>query len=191
MNAFFTRTSFIKIFLTKFLLFLCSIIIYSVSSATIVHAQIETSHQSGTVNFSGQHAGMNFEGKFERWQATLILPPHSNTHITATFYMDSARTGDSIYDSTLPEYDWFDVENHAIAKFVSTNIVVIDESYHVTGNLTLKGITNPISFILTNIDDKLTTTFDVNRLAYKIGFESDPDAEWGSKTISISMAFSK
>jgi polyisoprenoid-binding protein YceI len=186
MNFLFIRMLLIRILLLRF-----PFIIYLSLGTTLVHAEFKASQDSGLVSFSGQHAGMNFKGKFERWQATLILPPQSNTNITATFHMNSAKTGDSIYDSTLPEFDWFDVENYGLAKFVSTNIIVVGESYHVEGNLTLRGITNPVSFILANIDDKLTGSFDINRLAYKIGFESDPDAEWVSKKISISMAFSK
>jgi polyisoprenoid-binding protein YceI len=167
------------------------IVIYLSLGATVAHAELNTSHQSSTVVFSGQHAGMPFEGKFERWQATLILPPQSNPKITATFHMSSAKTGDSIYDSTLPEFDWFDVENHALGKFVSTKITVTKDGYQVWGDLTLKHITKPLSFMLTDNEDKLSASFDINRLAYQIGLESDPDAEWVSKTISISMLLNK
>jgi hypothetical protein len=45
--------------------------------------------------------------------------------------------------------------------------------------------------MLTDNEDKLSASFDINRLAYQIGLESDPDAEWVSKTISISMLLNK
>ncbi len=180
-----------RMVLIRILLLPFSIALYLSLSITIAHAQLKTSQQSGTVGFSGQHAGMDFEGKFERWQATLVLPPEDNPNITATFYMSSAKTGDSIYDSTLPEFDWFDVENHPLGKFVSTKIAVTEEGYQVTGDLTLKDITKPVSFMLTDNDEKLSASFDINRLAYQIGLESDPDAEWVSKTISISMLINK
>jgi polyisoprenoid-binding protein YceI len=155
------------------------------------HAQLESSHQSGSVAFSGQHAGMDFEGKFERWQATLILPPQNNANITATFFMISAKTGDSIYDSTLPEFDWFDVENHALGKFVSDKIVLIEGGYQVLGDLTIKGLTKSVSFILADNKENLTARFGINRLDYRIGLESDPDAEWVDKIIFISMLINK
>lgn len=155
------------------------------------HAELKSSHQSGTMAFSGQHAGMNFEGNFERWQASIILPPQSNPTINATFHMNSAKTGDSIYDSTLPEFDWFDVENHALGTFVSTKIAITEDGYQVLGDLTIKDITKPVSFMLIDSDNKLTASFGINRLDYEIGLESDPDAEWVSKTISISMLIDK
>jgi polyisoprenoid-binding protein YceI len=156
-----------------------------------VQAEIKSSHQSGSVTFSGQHAGMKFDGKFERWQASLNLPPQSNPNIIATFYMSSAKTGDSIYDSTLPEFDWFNVENHALGNFVSTEIEMTEEGYQVLGDLTIKNITKPVSFMLKDSQDQLSTSFGINRLDYKIGWESDPDAEWVSKTIFISMVIKK
>jgi polyisoprenoid-binding protein YceI len=186
MNTLLTRTSLIKVLLMQL-----SFVLYLSLITTFVHAKIKTGHQSGTVTFSGQHAGMNFEGEFERWQATLILPPLSGSSIKATFYLTSAKTGDSIYDSTLPEFDWFDVENHPIGKFVSTNIVLTDGGYLVTGEMTLKNITQPVSFMLVDADNQLSANFDINRLVYEIGLESDPDAEWVSKTISISIVIDK
>lgn len=177
--------------LRRVLVLLFSFVVYVFLGTLTAHAEFKTSHKLSTVGFSGQHAGMDFHGKFERWQATLILPPESNPNITAIFHMSSAKTGDSIYDSTLPEFDWFDVENHALGKFLSTNIAVTQEGYKVTGDLTLKDITKPVSFMLKDIDGQLKANFDINRLDYQIGFESDPDAEWVSKTISMSMVINK
>jgi polyisoprenoid-binding protein YceI len=179
------RTLSMRIFLP------CSIFVYLCLSNLNVQAELKSSHQSGSMSFSGQHAGMNFEGKFERWQATLNLPPQSNPNIIATFYMSSAKTGDSIYDSTLPEFDWFDVENHALGTFVSTKIETTEEGYQVLGDLTIKNITQPVSFVMIDSQDKLNASFGINRLDYKIGWESDPDADWVSKTISISMVINK
>jgi polyisoprenoid-binding protein YceI len=173
------------------MLWLFSIVMYLYLGISNAHAQIEIDHQSGTVAFSGQHAGMNFKGKFERWQAILVLPPQNNSTITATFYMNSAKTGDSIYDSTLPEFDWFDVENYTLGKFASTSIVITEDGYQVLGNLTLKNITQPVSFMLKNDKNKLSASFGINRLDYQIGLESDPEAEWVDKTITIAMVINK
>jgi len=170
---------------------LISIILYVNVSMNIAQAQIKASHQSGAVTFSGQHAGMDFTGKFERWQAILILPPQDTPSITATFQLDSAKTGDSIYDSTLPEFDWFDSQNYPKGEFVSTKIGTTDTGYQVSGRLTLKGITAPVSFTLKETNNKLTASFEINRLDFNIGRESDPDAEWVSKTIALAIVINK
>lgn len=173
------------------LVLLVSAILYLDVGFSFAQTQIQTDHNTGAVSFSGQHAGMEFTGKFERWQALLVLPPQSDPSITATFHLDSAKTGDSIYDSTLPEFDWFDVKNHPLGKFASNNIVSTGAGYQVTGDLTLKGISAPVSFTLKNANNKLTASFDINRLVYNIGLESDPDAEWVSKTISLAIIINK
>jgi polyisoprenoid-binding protein YceI len=161
------------------------------ASVSLVFGQINASNKSGSVTFSGEHAGMSFKGKFERWQASLVLPPEENPSVTANFQLKYAKTGDSTYDSTLPESDWFDVNNHPIGRFVSTEITIVPQGYQVAGNLTLKGNTNPASFLLVDKGDKLTAKFAINRLDYKIGFDSDPDAEWVGKTISLMLVVKK
>ena len=42
--------------------------------------------------------------------------------------------------------DFFDAENHPKGTFVSTGVNQVDgETYEVTGNLTLRGVTNPVT----------------------------------------------
>lgn len=160
-------------------------------SVEVAQAEIKASNQSGSIAFAGKHAGMSFDGKFERWQASLVLPPLANPSITATFQLQYAKTGDSTYDSTLPETDWFDVESHPQGEFVSSEVIAIAGGYQVSGNLTLRGISKPLSFVLKDKGNELTATFAINRLDYKIGMDSDPDAEWVSKTISMELAIRK
>jgi polyisoprenoid-binding protein YceI len=139
------------------------------------------------VEFSGKHAGMSFKGEFKKWQATVVLPPQDNPSITASFDLRSAKTGDFTYDSTLPEGDWFDVENHPNGGFVSDLVEVIDGGYKVSGMLTLKGISKPQSFVLKQSGDTLTAKFPIKRLDFGIGLDSDPEAEWVSADIEMSL----
>ena len=162
-------------------------------SSMSAHADepIAVDNRNSTVSFAGEHAGMTFEGVFEKWSASLILPPNDNPSIQATFDLRSAKTGDSTYDSTLPEGDWFDVENHPTGKFESSKIVKKDNNYEVSGKLSLRGESHPISFLLYSKDGKLEASFDIDRLKYKIGMDSDPDAEWVSKIIKMNMSLSQ
>jgi polyisoprenoid-binding protein YceI len=149
---------------------------------------IKVDNTDSTLSFSGEHAGMAFNGVFEQWAATLVLPPSASPKIEATFDLRSAKTGDSTYDSTLPEGDWFDVENHPTGKFVSSTVESEGENYKVSGKLTLRGVTHPVSFTLIQRGDKLVSTFDIDRLKYKIGLDSDPEAEWVSRMIGMKMS---
>ncbi|MEM0909917.1 MAG: YceI family protein [Pseudomonadota bacterium] len=152
-------------------------------------SELIVSADEGVLGFAGEHAGMTFEGKFKEWQASLVLPPSISPKIIATFQLASAETGDSTYDSTLPEGDWFDVENHPTATFESETIEAVEgDEYRVTGTLSLRGKTLPVEFMLKNNGRALTAEFVIDRLAYDIGRESDPEAEWVSQSISMNLA---
>jgi polyisoprenoid-binding protein YceI len=153
--------------------------------------KLTVSAKGSQITFAGDHVGMTFSGVFNKWDAELILPPETSPKIIATFDVASAKTGDSTYDSTLPEGDWFDVDNHPTGVFKSSQIIAKDNDYQVTGTLTLRGISQPVSFLLKNNSATLTASFSIDRLAYKIGMDSDPDAEWVSKEIKMTLTLLK
>ncbi len=147
----------------------------------------EMNHKDSEVTFSGEHAGMVFSGIFEKWQAQLTLPPATDPKITAIFQLASAKTGDFTYDSTLPEGDWFDTVNFPVGKFESSQINKADRGYQVQGMLTLRGISKPQTFILFESDEGFSAQFNIDRLAYQIGYDSDPEAEWVSRDIVMEL----
>lgn len=154
-------------------------------------AQINASNKTGKVTFEGEHVGMTFKGVFEKWQATITLPPSAQASIQAVFDLASAKTGDSTYDSTLPEGDWFDVKNHPKGYFESSSITYNDNEYKVVGTLTLKGVALPIHFVLVDDNNTLRANFVIDRINYSIGLDSDPDAEWVSRDISLGLSIKK
>ncbi len=73
--------------------------------------------------------------------------------------------------------DFFSVEKNPTAKFVLTKATLkSDNNYEVTGNLTIKGITNEITFpALVKLDDKTVVTIAkilVNRTKFDIKYGS-------------------
>jgi polyisoprenoid-binding protein YceI len=172
-----TKTKGLNLFIC---LFIASASVYALQSTQV-------DNKGSKAGFSGNHVGMQFNGEFEKWQATLVLPPQSNPSVTATFDLTSAKTGDFTYDSTLPEGDWFDVQNHPQGSFVSDTVEPVDGGYKVSGKLTLRGVSKTQTFILKQAGNKLAAEFVINRLDYAIGFESDPQAEWVDKDITINL----
>ena len=148
---------------------------------------IDASHNNGTLSFAGEHAGMAFRGVFETWQAKLVLPPVESPFIKASFALASAKTGDSTYDETLPEEDWFHVDEYSTATFTATDISKTTKGFYVSGTLSLKGKARPITFTLIQSDKELSASFNIDRLAYDIGSGSDPEAEWVSQMISMEL----
>jgi polyisoprenoid-binding protein YceI len=149
--------------------------------------QLSPDANTASLKFHGEHAGRAFSGIFEKWSAKLVLPPSVTPSVTATFSLASAKTGNAMYDETLVESDWFDIDNTPTASFESIEVTAIENGYSVNGNLSLRDVTKPVRFTLTNSNDGLAADFTINRLDYGIGVESDPDAEWVSKEIRLEL----
>lgn len=75
--------------------------------------------------------------------------------------------------------DFFDVANNPVAKFETTSVKPADakNTYNVTGNLTIKNITNEISFVATVDDSKTpivtTASLKVDRSKYDVRYGSN------------------
>lgn len=172
-------------------LLLTCIAAFIYSSPSVAYEKLLVDAIKSEVSFAGEHVGMKFKGIFKKWQAELVLPPAASPKIIARFDITSAKTGDSTYDSTLPEADWFNVKRHPRGVFESSSVNAIDNNYAVSGTLTLRGISKPVTFLLVDKGSELTANFTIDRLAYKIGFDSDPNAEWVSRDIKMAMRLKK
>ena len=144
------------------------------------------------IAFSGTHAGNEFNGEFEKWTAQIDFDENKLDTSTATIilYTGEAKTGNVMYDGTLPTQDWFDTNAYPTIIFIAKQFDKTDTGYAVTGELAVKGITKSITidFDLSGNDVKtVTAQFPVDRLAYNIGVESDPNAEWVGQIITVDM----
>lgn len=81
--------------------------------------------------------------------------------------------------------DFFGVENHGTSKLVFTEVKSTGKnSYEVTGDLTIKGITKPVTFDVSIYGSKATATVKVDRTNYDIKYGSGSFFEnLGDKTI--------
>jgi cytochrome b561 len=147
------------------------------------------------VRVSGEHAGNPFIAAFERWEAEIDFDPEqlAASKITARFYPEALKSGNKMYDGTLVAADWFNVKAFPEALFESTGITYKEGyRYHVVGALTLRDITQQISFDfmlsdLARTPVEGTAAFDIQRLDFDIGKASDPEAEWVSKAMAIDL----
>ena len=153
-------------------------------------------YKNSKVEFSGTHADNPFSGQFGEWTAEINFDPTTleESKITAIFKPASAKTGNAMYDGTLPAADWFDVANHPDAKFVSQSIALKEGNhYTANGDLTIRGITKPVvlDFTLSDLSKlpvKAEGTLTLNRLDFDLGKKSDSSAEWVSKEIAIKLS---
>ncbi|MEM1340127.1 MAG: YceI family protein [Bacteroidota bacterium] len=88
-------------------------------------------------------------------------------------------------DGHLKSPDFFGVENHPSASLVFTNVEASGKnSYKVTGDLTIKGITKPVTFDVSIYGSKATATLKVDRAAYDVRYGSGSFFDnLGDKTI--------
>ncbi|MEZ5174726.1 MAG: YceI family protein [Acidimicrobiia bacterium] len=65
--------------------------------------------------------------------------------VEVTIDTASITTGDDERDAHLKSADFFDVENHPEMKFVSTAVRAAGSSWILEGDLTIKGVTRPVT----------------------------------------------
>jgi polyisoprenoid-binding protein YceI len=161
--------------------------------ATASAAPYSIDYDNSHINFKGTHADEEFTGTFEDWTATINFNEDDleSSSVIVTFQTESAKTGNAMYDGTLPHGDWFDIKNHPEATFKSQSFSKADTGFHVTGILSIKDIEKKISFDFQLDDDNptvMTASFPIHRLDFKIGAESDAAAAWVSEIIMIDLS---
>jgi polyisoprenoid-binding protein YceI len=155
----------------------------AIAAAAPVHAQPATAPaaaQAGTyavepshtrVLFAVSHLGFStWYGDFTHATGTLVLDPNdpSKSHVEVSVPTASVSTTNTVLDGELKSADWFDAAKFPAMTFTSTKVTVTAPGRaEVAGNLTLHGVTQPVT---------LTATFNaagVNPLskAYTAGFE--------------------
>ena len=69
--------------------------------------------------------------------------------------------------------DFFGVENHPTASLVMTDVTPSGKnSYNVTGDLTIKGITKPVTFTMAIYGSKANATLKIDRSEYNVRYGS-------------------
>jgi polyisoprenoid-binding protein YceI len=101
------------------------------------------------LGFVARHAMVTkVRGSFEDFEGTAVLDFDDPTRSSAdvTFQVASINTGNAQRDEHLRTNDFFDVPNHPTATFTSTGIRVLgDDKLEMDGELTLKGVTKPVT----------------------------------------------
>ncbi|GAA3925853.1 YceI family protein [Microbacterium soli] len=100
------------------------------------------------VTFSVRHMMISkVRGTFGVKEATLIAPENPlEAKVEAKVDVSSIDTKDEGRDAHLRSADFFDVENHPVMTFTSTGTRVQNGDFLVDGDLTIRGITKPVTF---------------------------------------------
>jgi len=98
----------------------------------------------------------NVKGTFGGLTGTLTLHETDRTlsSVEASIDASTIKTGDDQRDGHLKSPDFFDVEKYPTLTFKSTNIDSTGGAdYEVTGDLTLHGVTKPVTFTVEDVSE--------------------------------------
>ncbi|NYE95543.1 polyisoprenoid-binding protein YceI [Psychromicrobium silvestre] len=100
------------------------------------------------IGFSVRHAGISkTRGKFTEATATATVGESlADSSVQATIKAASFDSGDANRDGHVRGADFFDVEQFPELTFSSTSITAAGETYALTGDLTIRGISHPVTF---------------------------------------------
>jgi polyisoprenoid-binding protein YceI len=109
---------------------------------------LDTAHSS--VGFTVRHMMVSkVRGRFGDFSADIVTAENPlESTLAATVQMASIDTGDEGRDGHLRTNDFFDIEEHPTMTFRSTGITGSGTDYELTGDLTIKGVTKPVTFDL-------------------------------------------
>ncbi len=143
----------------------------STSTSTLVPTgtwTVDPAHSK--VGFAVKHMGIaNVRGEFTEFEGTLeVAGDLSSARAHGSVKVDSVNTNEAQRDAHLKSADFFHSEAHPEITFSSTAIEPVDdETFKVTGELAIHGVTNPI-----------TLTAEVQ------GTDTDP---WGNERVGLEI----
>ena len=138
--------------------------------------QVDT--DQSIINWVGHKVTGQHEGTISLQEGVLEFNEDQLTGGNFVMDMTSINTTDlegdykNKLDGHLKADDFFGVKNHQKATLVFTSVTKNETNYAVVGDLTIKGITNKITFDLAVSDNTATTTFQVDRTKFGIKYGS-------------------
>ncbi len=152
------------------------------ATATFAAAEsytVDLSHSF--IQFRTKHLGMSWlPGQFNKFEGTMNYDPSKGPEaqsINITIDTTSIDTNWADRDKHLRSADFFNVDEFPTAKFESTGYEGNEEGGTLSGNLTLLGVTKPITFEIKKIGEGADPWG-----GYRAGFEGSFDlkrADWG------------
>lgn len=109
---------------------------------------VDMNHSS--IEFAVKHMMVSkVKGFFESYDARIEatdLEDLTTAAVNFKINVSSINTRNTDRDNHLRSADFFDIDNHPTITFTSTKIEGSDDDYTVTGDMTIKGITKPVTF---------------------------------------------
>ena len=141
---------------------------------------IALEHYEVTQDFSLEFKSKDPSGSFKKMEGQIEFDEKDLSKCSFDLKIDvrSISTGNGMMTKKSQTPEWFDAVKYPYAKFKSTKVEKKDaNTYNIFGNLTIKGITKPVTVpaTYTKAGNKITLkgSFFVNRLDFKVGKKSE------------------
>ncbi len=166
-----------KTFLTTF--FLCASLAANAPGAYALEWALNK--QLSRIGFEIVSPEGSLAGSFEQFEAEIRFDPEfpDMTDIRARVDMYTVTTGNAQIDDALRSAAWFDTQTYPAAGFRARSLApgADGAGYTLQGDLTIRGISHPVSLPVTySIDQgdaRVTGELAINRQAFGVGAESD------------------
>ncbi len=140
--------------------------------------EIDKSHSM--VEFVSRHLMVTkVRGRFSEFSGAITVgetPEESSVEVTIDAASIDSR--EEKRDAHLRSPDFLDVENHPTIEFRSTDVEVVDdERLRVTGDLTIRGVTRPVTLDAT-FDGEFGDPWGNQRIGFSASAEIDRE-DWG------------
>lgn len=135
---------------------------------------------NSSITFVGSKVTGSHEGGFKSFDGNFVVKEGEPVAGEFTIDMNSTWSDSDKLTEHLKNEDFFDVPTFPESNFEVTNFEKkSDDSYEVSGNLTLHGVTKNITFpttVETNDDlIKVSAEFDINRNDFGINYKGKTD----------------
>lgn len=108
---------------------------------------IDPAHSS--IEFSVRHLMVSkVRGRFDTFSGYVTVAADGTPAVTAEIDITSLNTGNAQRDGHVKSADFFDATNHPVATFASTSVRPNGDAYLLDGNLSIKGVTRPVTLNL-------------------------------------------
>jgi polyisoprenoid-binding protein YceI len=147
------------------------------------------------IGFSTSWAGNAVKGSFGQWSGDIRFDPANLAGSSAaiTIMTGSAKTGVKEPDDNLPGSDWFDTRKFPTARFTTSSMRAMGQNrYMADGILTIKGVNYrvalPFNVTIAGPVATMTGQVTLDRIALKLGLESDSSAEWVARPTVVTIS---
>jgi polyisoprenoid-binding protein YceI len=88
-------------------------------------------------------------GRFDTFEGTIVTADKPlESSVTASVDLSSVNTGQEQRDAHIRSADFFEVEKHPMMTFASTGVRPEGDHFLLDGDLSIKGVTQPVTFKL-------------------------------------------